>query len=284
MFNFRSLVATALLVLAAGLTASAWAADADPTVAQVYSAANAGHLAEAQQMMSQVLRDHPRSAVAHYVAAELDARGGNYSAARQELANAETLDPSDQFAKPAAIAALRNELSRSQVRYVPGTVARPSFPWVPVLLIGGGLAIAWAYLRRRAQLAALQSPYPYPGATGYPGGYPGGIPPGGAPMGGPLGYPGAMGGGSGIMGGLASGLAVGAGVVAGEELARHVLGGDRAMGAVVPPQGEIVEPNADPNADMGGNDFGVNDPNSWDDGGGSSWGDDGGGSGGGDWT
>jgi uncharacterized protein len=259
MFSFRQAVAPALLVLAAGVIGTVRAADADPTPDQIYVAANSGHLAEAQQMIDQVLRDHPQSAKAHYVAAELDARGGNFTAARQELVNAETLDPSRHFAQPAAIAALRSELSQSTSRnaLVPGAPGRPSFPWLPVLLIGGGIAIAWMYLRRRAQQAALQSPYP-----------------GGVATGGPGAFPGVVGGGSGIVGGLASGLAVGAGIAAGEELVRHVFEGDRAVGGVMP---------ADPNANMGGNDFGVSDSSSWDDNSGSS-GDDGGGSGGGDWT
>jgi hypothetical protein len=75
---------------------------------------------------------------------------------------------------------------------------------------------------------------------------------------------------------------VGAGVVAGEELAHHFLDGNREGGTVVPPGGDYP---ANPNGDMGGNDFGVNDGGSWDDGGGSGGGDLGGGGGGGDdWT
>ena len=104
------------------------------------------------------------------------------------------------------------------------------------------------------------------GAPGYGPGY------GPAPMGGGMG--------SGIAGGLASGLAVGAGVVAGEDLAHHFLDGGRG-GGVIPPA-EAGE-SGNPNADMGGADFGVNDPGSgWDDGGGGFGGDSGGG--GGDWS
>ena len=83
--------------------------------------------------------------------------------------------------------------------------------------------------------------------------------------------------GSGIAGGLASGLAVGAGVVAGEELAHHFLDGNRSGGVLPPADGS---PPVDPNADMGGANFGIDDPSSWDDG--SSGG--GGDGGGGDWT
>ena len=62
-----------------------WAADADPTVHQIYEAAASGHLDQAQQMMDQVLRDHPQSAKAHYVQAELYAKQGQLSLARSEL-------------------------------------------------------------------------------------------------------------------------------------------------------------------------------------------------------
>ena len=47
----------------------------------------AGHLDQAQQMMTQVLADHPNSAKAHYVQAELYAREGKAALARSELGN-----------------------------------------------------------------------------------------------------------------------------------------------------------------------------------------------------
>ena len=95
------------------------------------------------------------------------------------------------------------------------------------------------------------------------------------------------GGGSGIMGSVASGLALGAGVAAGEELVEHVIGGGSNQGGGFVPPAEAA-PAPDPNANMGGNDFGLDDPGSWDNGsGGGGW-DDGGGGGGGDdgsgWT
>jgi hypothetical protein len=81
------------------------------------------------------------------------------------------------------------------------------------------------------------------------------------------------------MGGLASGLAVGAGLAAGEELVHHVFDSERPLGTTAAPlAGEVVEPT--PNNDLGGNDFGMSDPGSWDDNDSSSSG----GDGGGDWT
>ncbi|HEY5101515.1 MAG TPA: hypothetical protein VII70_01935, partial [Steroidobacteraceae bacterium] len=147
---------------------------------------------------------------------------------------------------------------RVQRSYAP----RPAFPLRGVLLVAGGLLVLWVIFRRRP--AAVGGYPPYPGAV-----------PAGAGPGPYYGGPGA-GVGSGIAGGLASGLAVGAGVVAGEELARHFL--DRPGSSALP---ETVEPTPD-NAEMGGNDFGVSDATSWEDGGGSGGGDFGGG--GGDWT
>jgi uncharacterized protein len=258
---------------------------ADATVDQVYQAARSGHLVEAQQLMDQVLRDHPNSAKAHYVEAELSARAGNLARAREELATAQRLDPSGAYAKPESLAALQRELARGESRGPTGyyrTAPRPeerrsSFPWPIILLVVAGVVIAWALLGRRNPPQYRQ----YPGAVP-PGGIPGGGY-GGPPGYGPAGYGPPMGGGgmgSGIVGGLASGLAIGAGVAAGEELVHHLI--DRDGNRVEAPPG-YVPPPPDENSNMGGNDFGVSDGGgSWDDGGSFGGGDSGGG--GGDWT
>jgi hypothetical protein len=192
------------------------------------------------------------------------------------------LDPGLPFAKPQALQALKTELGEGP-RVIRAAPARPSFPWGTVLILAAVVALLWMMFRRR------RSYVQYPAAGG-PGGAPGTY--GGPGYGGPAGYggPGGMGGaGSGIMGGLASGLAVGAGVVAGEELAHHFLdgNGNRRDGEVLPPASDTDNRSA--NSDMGGSDFGVNEPDSWDDNsgsGGGDWGDSGGGDsgGGGDWS
>jgi hypothetical protein len=48
-------------------------ADTDPSLSQVYEAVRTGHLEQAQKTINQVLHDHPKSAKAHYVAAEVNA-------------------------------------------------------------------------------------------------------------------------------------------------------------------------------------------------------------------
>lgn len=268
----------ALLVLACILPALA----ADPTPDQVYQAARSGNLAAAQQMIAQVLRDHPQSGRAHFVAAEIDARAGNYGLARQELSTAESLDPALASKNARAVTELQQQLGET-----PSVISR-----LPLVRIGnrsprfglflfliGAAVVLWLILRRRAATMGYGGP-----PVGYgPGGYgPSGYGPSGY---GPGGY--MPGGGSGIMGSVASGLALGAGVAAGEELVEHMMGrgSSTAGGGFVPPA--EAGPATDPNADMGGNDFGLNDPGSWDDGGGGGgggWDDGGGGGDGGGWT
>jgi hypothetical protein len=257
------------------LASPSFAQAADPTMNQIYEAAAGGHLDQAQQMITQVLADHPNSAKAHYVQAELYAKEGKIPLARAELGTAERLNPGLTEFKPRSVQELKSQLglsprsSGSQIVSIPASSA-PHFPWGPVFigLIVVGLLVM--LFRRRTPYANY--PVAGPGSPGV-GGAPTGYGPGGAPG---YGAPPMSGGlGSGIAGGLASGLAVGAGVVAGEELAHHFLDGGRREGGVIP-SADAAEPGSS-NSDMGGNDFGANDPGSWDDGGG-------GGGGGDDWS
>jgi len=50
--------------------------------------------------MNQVLANHPQSARAHYVAAEVDADLKNYGEAREELKTAEQLNPGSALREP----------------------------------------------------------------------------------------------------------------------------------------------------------------------------------------
>ena len=270
-----------LFAACASLTGGFAYADADASMHQVYEAASSGHLDQAQEMMAQVLKDHPASAKAHYVESELDAKQGRFGPARDEFRTAEKLAPGLPFAKPEAVSALRAELypqARAMtanpnpnpvpVNAAPYSAAQgpahTSFPWGLVISIFLIVAIVWALLRRRQQ--AVMSGYGpgYGGAPGgnYGGGYGNGYPPPG---------------GGGLLGSLGTGLAVGAGVVAGEELAHHLLDGGERRPFDGADSGAYREPSSDPNADMGGNDFGVSDSGSWDSssdsagGGGDDW-------------
>lgn len=283
-------IAPSVLVLALLGTAPLLAAQAEPTVHEIYAATQSGHIAQAEQMVNQVLQDHPQSAKAHYIAAEVYARGGDFSTARRELAAAESIEPGLPFAERQSVAALRAELTQS--RFVPRAVqqapyavyephARPrsGISWGALLIVVAGAVMLWAFVRHRRMQPPL---YPYPGqpmgGVG-PMGSGGGVVP-------PYPYGGGPGSGPGLMGSLGTGLAVGAGVAAGEELVRHVLGGSQS-GGVIPSAnaGETIDPSQ-MNPDLGGPDFGVSDGSSWDDG--SSGGDFGTGGdlggGGDDWT
>lgn len=262
------------------LTGSALAGDA--TMGQIYQTVQSGHLAQAQQMIRQVLRDHPNSGKAHFVAAEVAAREQNYGEARQELAKARSLEPGLPFASPGAVRALQAQLGEASGHGLGQRSGRRSSHLGWALLLIGGVIVVWMIVRRRMAAANYNA---------FPGQFPGAMPPGGpmgAPPYGPGGYPPAGYGpghsaGSGIMGSLGTGLALGAGVAAGEELVGHMLNPSAGGGLIPDAAAGQVDPQV--NADMGGNDFGVSDPGSWDDGGGGGGGwDSGGGGGDGGWT
>ena len=277
-----------LLALSAGGQAMA---QTEPTLDQVYQEAQAGRVEHALQLMQPVLRAHPGSAKAHYVEAELLARQGSASKAREELGVADRLAPGLPFAKPESVQSLRRELAS------PDGVARSSFassigrapaapgssiPWGVLLAVGGGGLVAWLLTRlgRPAAGPGLAVPCAYAAQSPAPAWAPagmsaaGGIPvsaaaPGLASPGGGLG--------SQVAGGLATGLAVGAGVMAAEAIGKSLFGGQQHAAGM---QGLPAETRSDPmvvntaaNPDLGGRDFGVNDAGSWDDagGGGSDW-------------
>ncbi len=252
----------ALAVVACLTLVGGNASAADPTLHEVYQAAEAGNYRQAQSMMDQVLRDHPNSAKAHFVEAQLLAKQGRLSSARSELAIAERLEPGLPFASPKAVEELKAYLGsapglgQSERQGLP-SLTGSSFPW-GALLFGLGLVALIAFvvsLARRGSAHAAQPAGPGYGATG----------PVAAPVGGGMSpVAPAAGTGSGILGGLATGAAVGAGLVAGEALMHRVLDGHRADGALADSRSDRSD-SAQPQYDMGGDDFGVSDASSWDD-------------------
>lgn len=282
----------------AGACAMPAMAAEDATMHEVYTAAQAGRYAEAQGMMDKVLRDHPNSAKAHFVEAELMARQGQIADAKAELATAERLAPGLPFAKPSAVSQLQQRLnsggnsravnrSENPVRYAPApapAAAASSFP--TGLILGGVLLAAFIffavrYMNRRAGTAMMPGT-PYRGAMPSAAG-PYGNSMAQAPMQGPgqaPGYGNMAGGGaagSGLMGSLATGAALGAGLVAGQALMHHFTdsNGNRVSNNDQPYNDPVPQNTGSSNNDMGGNDFGVSDSGSWDD-------NSGGGGGGGD--
>lgn len=257
-------------------------ADDSPTLDQVYQAAHAGRMDEAQRMMGKVLKEHPNSAKAHFVEAELLARQGQMANADEELKNAERLKPDLSFAKPQAVQELKNQIAATH-RVSPSPAsnyqAEPSnsFPWGMLLLGLGAIAIIVLIMRAMNSRNPATFPSNYqPGMQNGPVSpmpmqpYGGGMAPMG-PVGGGIG--------SGIMGGLATGAAVGVGMVAGEALAHRFMDGGHSDASNAAPVADSWGNSS--NNNMGGQDFGIADNSSWEDN--SSVADSGSDASGGDW-
>jgi hypothetical protein len=254
----------ALILVLVNVFAGPALADTDLSLSQVYEAARAGHLDRAQQMMSEVLRDHPKSAKAHYVRAELYAEQRNSAMGRRELAIAQELDPSLSFATPESVSALKGKLSRAQSMQARPVDVQPrsTFPW-GLLVIGavGAGVLLWVFLRGRREPSNVYSQVSEPSNNSQ---VPAAAPVAGAPMApGRAGVapPVAAGSSGGVVGGLASGFAAGAGIVAGEELAHHFLDSGRREDVTPVASNSAIISHDD---DLGGQDFGVSDGNSWD--------------------
>ncbi len=292
------------LVLAGFLSAGLAMAQQEPTMNQIYSAAQAGKLDQAQVMLQQVLVAHPKSAKAHFVQAELSARQGNLPKAREALSQAQTLAPGLPFAKPEAVQALEKQLTAPRAMAVPATAsasynaapqAKSSSSWLlPAVLAAAAIGAGYFIFRRKPAQTFNQAPSnSLSGTQGFGNGMQApmqaGMQPGmqaaygqqpmygqpgyGQPGYGQQGYgqPAGSGLGGKIMGGVAAGLAVGAGVMAAEAIGRNLMGNhDTSANSNNAASHEPVNSNPD----MGGQNFGVNDT-SWDDAGSSN--------GGGDW-
>ena len=274
------------VLMLAGLFAAAPAFAAEPTVHEIYQAADAGRMDEAQRMMREVLQAHPQSGKAHYIDAELLAKQGKVHEAAGELATAEKLAPGLPFAKPEAVTKLKAIIERpvttpraesrnnaSSYQEAASPQAAAGFPWgIAAAGIGLVLFIIWAmrFMTRRAAPGGGYGPAYGSGSAPYGGPAPGYGPPGYAPAGAAPGM------GSQILGGLATGAAVGTGVVLAEELAHRMFDGHHGSSSQGLSDSGYVPFQSIPDAasdDMGGNDFGISDNSSWDDGGSSGGGD-----------
>ena len=273
---FNKVIRICLLCLALN---TSWALAQEPTMAEVYAAAQAGQMDKAQTLIQQVLISHPRSAKAHYVRAELFAREGNVRLAQESLQEAERLAPGLPFANHEAVSALKAQIGQLATRTghvastTPVAVAstgNPSSP-LPWLLLAGGVALlGFWFLRHRTSASTVTAPASPP-ATPSANNTLSGPQTFGQSVG--AGYPAPSpepGMGSRIMGGVATGLAVGAGVMAAEAIGRNLMGGHDASRDTTS-QGTLsggagyTPIDSGMNSDMGGADFGINDASSWDD-------------------
>jgi hypothetical protein len=258
--TIKSLILNAMLTIALSSSITTLAAE-DTSMHAVYSAAEAGKFGEAQAMMDKVLQDHPNSAKAHYVEAELLAKQGKMSQAQTELATAEKLQPGLPFAKPAAVEKLKSRIGVSESSSFSSPTSNTGTPWSMILIIAGLVAFMYfavKMMNRRNQSQAPMGSYGSNGPTN-PQPY------GAAPMMNPAPSGGL---GSGIMGGLATGAALGAGMVAGEALMHHFTDSGNNNGLINDAHAAnngTQDNNYLAQDDMGGNDFGIADNSSWDD-------------------
>jgi len=104
------LVALTLALAIASSPSIGNAAAAEPTMHQIYEAATTGHLDQAQAMITQVLANHPRSAKAHWVQAEVYTKANKTNLARSEVLEAERLNPGLTEISAKAVRQLKTEL------------------------------------------------------------------------------------------------------------------------------------------------------------------------------
>lgn len=274
--TIRKVINLFAAVFAAAVMFTSNVAFAEATLPEVYQAVQSGQLAKADAMMKEVLQNHPNSAKANYVAAELYLKEGKLEAARNHFIKAQNLAPGLPFAQPESVQKLQVQLASGAGIPAVGQTSIFSNPlfWGLIAILVIGVAIVMK--RRKAEAVQVYNAPSagYPGTPGGPAAYPGG--PGGPGTPGYPGAPAAGGMGSGLMGSLATGAALGAGMYAGQALASNLMGGRDGSHS-----------NADHNANSGMNqvggpasldpNFGVRDASSWDDGGASSWDDSGGG-------
>ncbi len=101
--------------VAAALVLSATWALALPTPKEIESAVSAGHYAQAESMLREVLQEKPQSAKAHYELGQVLAHAQRYKEAQTELQKAKDIDPSLKFATSAdkfnSVVAKVNELA-----------------------------------------------------------------------------------------------------------------------------------------------------------------------------
>ena len=267
----------------------------EPTIAEIYTAAEAGKLTSADAMIAQVLAAHPDSAKAHFVHAELLAKEGKLAAAKSAYLKASELAPGLPFAKPQAVAGLLARIDPSApARPVDGAATKaapaaattepsgmgmPAKVGIVLLLIAAGmfifrkLAVGRAAAGNVTGSAPMAPVAPGPASSGFayagsPQGYApaGNVAPGYATAAAPAT--------NGVGGALMTGAAVGLGALAVGEAVRHFSHSNASPDAGADRHGDAsafgnnLGPDID--ADLGGSDFGILDAGSWSDGGGTN--------------
>ncbi|KAF1004347.1 MAG: hypothetical protein GAK28_04053 [Luteibacter sp.] len=192
------------LLLALVLFALAGLATAADSPHDVQALLARGDYPGAEALLREAITEHPQSAKAHYVLAEVLAHEGNIGEAKAEASKAATLDPATHFTDPAKFQQFQHKLDAA---LAPASASRLSdartvsegershgghgMSILPAILVIGGVVVLIALLWSRRQRPA-NGPYDtynqappmnngMPPSGGYPGsgypGYPGYAPP-----------------------------------------------------------------------------------------------------------
>jgi clan AA aspartic protease (TIGR02281 family) len=134
----RSLKIASTIALLIALAARIPAAPSvpEPTMHQIYEAATTGHVDQAQEMITQVLANHPKSAKAHWVQAEVYAKANKTNMARSEVLEAERLNPGLTEISAKAVRQLKTELG---LPIEGGSGNGPLETRIPLVKMSGGL-------------------------------------------------------------------------------------------------------------------------------------------------
>ena len=139
MQNRSLLTATTIALMLALPPSSQPASAAEPTSQQIYQAVIAGHLDQAQRMITDVLANHPQSAKAHWIQAEIFAKEGKTNLARSEVLDAERLNPGLTKFSAKAVRDLKTQLGLATTG--PNLNDQKRYPEtrIPLASRGGGL-------------------------------------------------------------------------------------------------------------------------------------------------
>ncbi len=157
--KMRNLTNVFASVCAAVLLLTSNFAFAEAALPEVYQAVQSGQLARADAMMKEVLQNHPNSAKAHYVAAELYVKEGKLEVALNHFLKAQNLAPGLPFAQPESVQKLQVQLAGGAVGPVAsqGSIFSNPLFWglIAILLVG----IIIVMRRRKADAVEVYSPY-----------------------------------------------------------------------------------------------------------------------------
>jgi hypothetical protein len=171
-----------------------------------------GNDSQAASQLTTILAQHPESAKAWYLQAEVQDAMGHEDNARTALAHAQSLAPNMPFADPQKLAALRDHIGQAHIGQAHHSGGIPMF-----LIIIVGFVALFVILRMFGRRRGLG------GGPVYRDGFNAPPPMGGQPYGyGQPGYGQTMGGGIGSS--IVSGLAAGAGVALGERAVEDMFG------------------------------------------------------------